>query len=87
MHYGAEGDGDTGHDLAETRGHVIDILEESGKALVQQCYWDFGRWSDLWRTWRPVGNDRPFRDTPLGLAVRALHTCQCLKCRPKTATV
>jgi hypothetical protein len=25
-----------------------------GSALVARCYWDFGRWSDLWRAWRPL---------------------------------
>lgn len=53
----------------QTRGHIIDILEESGPHLVKHCYWDFGRWSDLWRIWRPVGADRPFRETPIILGV------------------
>lgn len=50
----------------------MDILEESGQALVQHCYWDFGRWSDLWRIWRPVGDDRPFKETSVSLAVSCL---------------
>lgn len=53
------------------RGYVLDILEESGPALMKRCYWDFGRWSDMWRTWRPIGADRPFRETPVTLGVRS----------------
>lgn len=22
--------------------------------MAQRCYWDLGRWSDLWRAWRPL---------------------------------
>ena len=55
----------------QQRGYVIDILEESAASLVKQCYWDFGRWSDLWRVWRPVGTDRPFREAPVTLGVRS----------------
>lgn len=25
-----------------------------GAAIVARCFWDFGRWSDLWRAWRPL---------------------------------
>lgn len=25
-----------------------------GTAIVARCFWDFGRWSDLWRAWRPL---------------------------------
>lgn len=63
---------DAQHGLDESRGHIMDILEESDQALVQHCYWDFGRWSDLWRVWRPVGDDRPFKETPVSLAVSCL---------------
>ena len=41
---------------------------------MKQCYWDFGRWSDLWRTWRPVGMDRPFRENPITLGVSLNHS-------------
>ena len=27
--------------------------------IVQGCYWDFGRWSDLWRVWRPLPEPCP----------------------------
>lgn len=30
------------------------LPRRSGTALVRRCYWDFGRWSDMWRDWRPV---------------------------------
>lgn len=26
----------------------------TGGTIVARCYWDFGRWSDLWRVWRPL---------------------------------
>ena len=26
----------------------------SGAGIVARCFWDFGRWSDLWRSWRPL---------------------------------
>ena len=58
-----------GQQHTDTRGYIIDILEESGPSLVKQCYWDFGRWSDMWRTWRPIGADRPFREAPVTLGV------------------
>lgn len=36
----------------------MDVIEEMGDDCARRCYWDFGRWSDLWRVWRPAGNDR-----------------------------
>ena len=30
--------------------------------MARQCYWDVGRWSDLWRVWRMAGDDRPIID-------------------------
>lgn len=29
-------------------------LRRKGQSVVAHCYWDFGRWSDLWRAWRPL---------------------------------
>lgn len=37
----------------------MDVIEEMGNDVAHRCYWDFGRWSDLCRVWRPAGNDRP----------------------------
>lgn len=43
--------------------YIIDVIEEMGSDVVQRCYWDFGRWSDLCRTWRPAGNERQPEDS------------------------
>ena len=77
LHSGLFGAGkDTRSDQQDTaaRTYVIDIMEESGPTLVKECYWDFGRWSDMWRIWRPVGADRPFREAPVTLGVRSWAT-------------
>ena len=50
---------------------MMDILEEAGPDIARRCYWDFGKWSDLWRVWRPVGSERPSRDAAVGLPVSA----------------
>ncbi|KAL4434374.1 hypothetical protein ABPG75_000815 [Micractinium tetrahymenae] len=34
--------------------YVADIVDRNGAAIVARCFWDFGRWSDLWRAWRPL---------------------------------
>lgn len=34
-------------------------LCRSGGVIVARCYWDFGRWSDLWRDWRPLPEGPP----------------------------
>ncbi|KAI3439023.1 hypothetical protein D9Q98_001435 [Chlorella vulgaris] len=34
--------------------YAADIIEQKGQSVVAHCYWDFGRWSDLWRAWRPL---------------------------------
>lgn len=34
--------------------YAADIIDRSGAAIVARCFWDFGRWSDLWRAWRPL---------------------------------
>ncbi|KAL4428595.1 hypothetical protein ABPG77_008907 [Micractinium sp. CCAP 211/92] len=34
--------------------YVADIVDRHGTAIVARCFWDFGRWSDLWRAWRPL---------------------------------
>ena len=39
--------------------YVISIIENLGGDMARQCYWDVGRWSDLWRVWRLAGDDRP----------------------------
>ncbi len=42
--------------------YVISIIENLGGDMARQCYWDVGRWSDLWRVWRLAGDDRPIID-------------------------
>lgn len=34
-------------------------LRRRGDSMVARCYWDFGRWSDLWRLWRPLPTAHP----------------------------
>lgn len=29
-------------------------MRRQGPAVVRECYWDIGRWSDIWRLWRPL---------------------------------
>lgn len=33
---------------------IADIIDSVGSSLVQRCYWDFGRWSDIAKKWRPL---------------------------------
>lgn len=54
--------------------YMMDILEEAGSDIARRCYWDFGRWSDLWRAWRPLGSSR---EASLCLPVR-FYTSWCL---------
>lgn len=42
--------------------YVISIIENLGGDVSRQCYWDVGRWSDLWRVWRMAGDERPLSD-------------------------
>lgn len=51
----------------------MDILEEAGPDIARRCYWNFGKWSDLWRIWRPLGADRPSREASVGLPVRTTN--------------
>lgn len=44
-------------DLEHT--YMMDVIEEIGFDVSHRCYWDFGRWSDLWRVWRHAGDDQP----------------------------
>ena len=37
--------------------YLMDVIEEIGFDVSHRCYWDFGRWSDLWRVWRRAGDD------------------------------
>ena len=48
---------------------MMDVVEEVGYDSSRRCYWDFGRWSDLWRVWRRVGEDLLQGDV-VDLAVR-----------------
>lgn len=47
--------------------YMMDILEEAGSDIARRSYWDFGRWSDLWRVWRPLGSSR---EASLSMPVR-----------------
>eukprot|EP00850_Spirogloea_muscicola_P016988 SM000142S00502 [mRNA] locus=s142:28293:45159:+ [translate_table: standard] len=40
---------------------VIDVLEETGEDIVQQCYWDIGTWHDLRSEWEPAPADVTLR--------------------------
>ena len=42
----------------EEVNYLMNIIENIGGDLTRQCYWDFGRWSDLWRVWRQPGIER-----------------------------
>ena len=55
---------------AEPVTYLADILEEAGPDVARRCYWDYGRYSDLWRLWRAPGSDRAPRSGPLTLPVR-----------------
>lgn len=46
----------------EEVNYMISIVENLGGDAARQCYWDLGRWSDLWKVWRVAGDDRPFGD-------------------------
>ena len=35
----------------------MDVIEQIGFDVSHRCYWDFGRWSDLCRVWRPAGHE------------------------------
>ncbi|KAK9829934.1 hypothetical protein WJX72_008722 [[Myrmecia] bisecta] len=48
--------GATSADIEPT--YMIDVIEEIGFDVAHRCYWDFGRWSDLWRIWRPISGTR-----------------------------
>ncbi|KAL3146696.1 hypothetical protein ABBQ32_000920 [Trebouxia sp. C0010 RCD-2024] len=37
--------------------YMMDVIEEVGFDVSHRCYWDFGRWSDLCRVWRPAGDE------------------------------
>lgn len=37
--------------------YFADVLEQEGSAAVQQCFWDFGDWSDLLRQYKAVSPD------------------------------
>ena len=50
--------------------YLADILEEAGPDVARRCYWDYGRYSDLWRLWRAPGSDRAPRSGPVTLPVR-----------------
>ncbi|KAG2450803.1 hypothetical protein HYH02_004640 [Chlamydomonas schloesseri] len=42
--------------------YVIELIEESGPALLRATYWDFGDWSDLWRLYKEVPGHVAFED-------------------------
>lgn len=59
----------------EEPAYLIDVIEEVGADVARRCYWDFGRWSDLWRVWHldPAGHSyeltvgNPILQQPLGI--------------------
>ncbi|CAL8468215.1 g7754 [Coccomyxa elongata] len=73
--------------------YMMDILEEAGSDIARRCYWDFGRWSDLWRAWRPLGSSREASLCLPDLLRRVLmyedsvRWARCLAEVMKTATV
>ncbi len=40
--------------------YLIELVEESGPALLRATYWDFGEWSDMWRQYKEVPYDVTF---------------------------
>jgi hypothetical protein len=52
-----------------------------GSALVARCYWDFGRWSDLWRAWRPLPDSGASLEECL-LRIRTQEASRCPPARP-----
>lgn len=46
----------------EAAVYVIGIIENLGSDMARQCYWNVGRWSDLWKVWRMAGDERPLID-------------------------
>ena len=59
--------------MEEDVNYLMNIVENLGSDAARQYYWDFGRWSDLWRVWRPPGDDRLPGD---GIDLQALR-CPC----------
>ncbi|PNW70054.1 hypothetical protein CHLRE_17g703750v5 [Chlamydomonas reinhardtii] len=55
---GSGGGGDSGPPPT----YVIELIEESGPALLRATYWDFGDWSDLWRLYKEVPGHVAFED-------------------------
>ena len=49
-----------GWDADLDHAYMMDVIEEIGFDVSHRCYWDFGRWSDLCRVWRPAGDDLQF---------------------------
>jgi hypothetical protein len=45
---------------SEEMVYVADIINRTGDRTAQECFWDFGRWSDLWKMWRPVPDGAGF---------------------------
>lgn len=41
---------------------MMDVIEEIGCDVSHRCYWDFGRWSDLCRVWRPAGDESQLQE-------------------------
>ncbi|GIM00769.1 hypothetical protein Vretimale_5697 [Volvox reticuliferus] len=42
--------------------YLVELVEESGPALLRVTYWDFGDWSDMWRQYKPVPDNVTFED-------------------------
>ncbi len=41
--------------------YVVELIEESGPALLRSTYWDLGDWGDTWRAFRAVPEDVTFQ--------------------------
>ena len=54
------GNSTPGWDADLDHTYMMDVIEEIGFDVSHRCYWDFGRWSDLCRVWRPAGDDLQF---------------------------
>ncbi|EFJ49201.1 hypothetical protein VOLCADRAFT_117341 [Volvox carteri f. nagariensis] len=47
---------------ADPPTYLVELVEESGPALLRETYWDFGDFSDMWRLYKPVPENVTFEE-------------------------